>query len=100
MADVDGDGKPDLVGIANYGMASGKVEVHALSGASNYQQSISDVVTLWSQTPTPPNWTFEMANIAAFIPVEIVNRQSGKVLDVTGASTANGAPIQQYNWLG
>ncbi len=100
LSDVDGDGKPDLVGIANFGIMSGRIEVHALTGASNYQQRLIDVATPWGQTPTPPNWTFEMANLAAFIPVEIVNRQSGKALDVTGASTANGIPIQQYNWLG
>ena len=41
MSDVDDDGKPDLVGIANYGMPSAKVEVHVLSGASNYQQRIA-----------------------------------------------------------
>ena len=31
---------------------------------------------------------------------EIVNRQSSKVLDVTGGSLANGTAIQQYDWLG
>ena len=55
LSDVDGDGEPDLVGIANYGTASGHVEVHVLSAASNYQQSLGDTVTSWGQTPTPPN---------------------------------------------
>jgi hypothetical protein len=31
---------------------------------------------------------------------EIVNRQTGRALDVTGSSTANGTLIQQYDYLG
>jgi hypothetical protein len=29
-----------------------------------------------------------------------IKEHSGKVLDVDGVSTANGADIQQYDWLG
>src|SRR5579863_95573 len=62
MADYDGDGKPDLIGIANYWTGSGQVEVHVLSGASNYQTSELDAATPWPQTTNPPNWQFTMAD--------------------------------------
>lgn len=37
IADYNGDGKPDLFGIAKYSTGSGKTEVHVLNGANNFQ---------------------------------------------------------------
>ncbi|MDN0196247.1 RICIN domain-containing protein [Streptomyces sp. S.PNR 29] len=33
-------------------------------------------------------------------PFRLVNRKSGKVMDVSGASTSNGGPVIQYTWSG
>ena len=40
-----------------------------------------------------------LANFPSFGPYEIVNKASGKTLDVSGSSSANGAVIQQYQFL-
>jgi hypothetical protein len=59
MADVDRDGKQDLVAIKKNRTASKKTELQVFSGASNFQQSL-----LLSQTKLPEtgdNFTFAMA---------------------------------------
>ena len=49
-ADVDRDLLPDLVGIEKYGTQSGRVEVHVLSGASNFTTYIKHTATALAQT--------------------------------------------------
>jgi hypothetical protein len=59
MADIDRDGKPDLVAIKKNQTASKKTELQVFSGASNFQQSL-----LLSQTKLPEtgdNYAFDMA---------------------------------------
>ena len=45
LTDIDGDRKPDLLGIGQYNTPSGRVELHVLSAASQYQQQILAVAT-------------------------------------------------------
>ena len=45
VAPYDGDGQPDLYGVHLYDTASGKVEVHVLSAASNYQTYVAHIAT-------------------------------------------------------
>lgn len=62
MADVDGDGKPDLVFVKRRNTGSGKIEVHVLSGASNYQQFIVQTGTALAQTEDA-NGSFYLADV-------------------------------------
>jgi hypothetical protein len=48
IADLDRDGRPDLVFIKRRSTASGTIEVHALSGASGFRQFIVDTATAFS----------------------------------------------------
>ena len=59
IADWDGDGIPDLVGILRRG-GSNRTEVHIFSGASNFQTPILQTTT-WLR-PTDSNWDFILAN--------------------------------------
>lgn len=62
VRDYDRDGRPDLISVKQSHTASGKTEVHALSGASGapFQASILNVAT--PLAPTGSNWTFAMPN--------------------------------------
>jgi hypothetical protein len=66
LADIDGDGHPDLVGIEESGTASGKTELHVLSGAPSggnyFQTSVLDVATGLGPTSST-NWDFQMADL-------------------------------------
>ena len=119
VGDFNGDGVPDLA-VANYGPTSGAggylsilygygngvfqnainyaagdtpffVAVGNLNGDSSSDLAVVDV-----------NGNSVGVLLGRFAPVtyyKIVNRYSGKVLDVTGVSRANGAVIQQYDYL-
>jgi hypothetical protein len=49
IANVDGDGKPDLVGIYP---SAGKVSVHVVSASSGYQASAGDWATAFASPQT------------------------------------------------
>ncbi len=53
---------------------------------------------LWQLVPTTSGAGSEWFNVSSFF--EIVNANSGYVLDVVGRSTASGALIQQFQYLG
>lgn len=63
LADTDGDNIPDLVGIKEFNTGSGMVEVHVLSGASNYQQWTNHVATAQPQFSDASNIQFFMADV-------------------------------------
>jgi hypothetical protein len=58
----------------------------------------------WLATQTtgaPVTWSYEIRNVAVNVPpmpiVAIAAKHSGKLLDISGASTANGAPLIQWD---
>lgn len=59
MADFDKDGRPDLVFIKTANTPSGHVEVHIVSGASNFQTRICDAVSAF---PCENDGTWVMAD--------------------------------------
>lgn len=61
MADMDLDGKPDLVGIEESGGTSGKTELYVLSGASNYQTLTQHIATGLGYTSST-SWDFWLAD--------------------------------------
>jgi hypothetical protein len=60
LADWDGDRRPDLFCIRRAGGASGRVEVHVLSAASNYQQFILNTPTVFQYAGD--NFDFHIAD--------------------------------------
>jgi hypothetical protein len=62
MADINGDGKPDLVFVKRRNTGTGKIEVHVLSGASNYQQFIVQTGTALAQAEDG-NGSFYLADV-------------------------------------
>lgn len=60
LADWDGDHRPDLFCIRRAGGAAGRVEVHVLSAASNYQQFILNTPTALQYTAD--NFDFHIAD--------------------------------------
>lgn len=61
MADMDLDGKPDLVGIQENGGTSGKTELYVLSGASNFQTLTQHIATGLGYTSSA-SWDFWLAD--------------------------------------
>ncbi|MBW4623707.1 MAG: VCBS repeat-containing protein [Cyanosarcina radialis HA8281-LM2] len=61
MADVDLDGRPDLVIVKKQQTGTGRTEVHVLSAASNFQRFIVQTGTALSETGD--NFTFAMADM-------------------------------------
>jgi microsomal dipeptidase-like Zn-dependent dipeptidase len=81
MADYDRDGIPDLVFIKTSNVASGKIEVHIASGASNYQTSLLDVPTRYAPE-TDGVWTmadYDRDGIPDLVFIKTSNVASGKI---------------------
>lgn len=57
LGDHDADGVPDVYAVAMNGTASGRTEVHVLSGATNFSQWIEHAVTALAAT-SPSRWEF------------------------------------------
>ena len=90
MADLDRDGIPDLVYIKTSNVASGKVEVHAASGASNYKDRIAAAPSMFGPE-TDGVWTMadlDRDGISDLVYIKTSNVASGKV-EVHAASGAS-----------
>jgi hypothetical protein len=91
VADWDGRGTPDLIGIKRSGTGSGRTEVHILSGESNFQQFVLQVATPIEETMF--NWSFLVTRwdndyVPDLIAVKQANTGTGKteVHVLSGAS--------------
>lgn len=56
VADVNGDARPDLVGVKRAATGSGKVEVHILSGADNFGRFSVQTATAQGLTDAPARY--------------------------------------------
>ena len=105
VADWDGRGTPDLIGVKRSGTASGRTEVHILSGESNFQQFVLRVATPIEQTMF--NWSFlvqfwDNDYVPDLIGVKRANTGTGKteVHVLSGASRFQGFLQQTGTALG
>lgn len=69
FGDLDHDGKADLIGIEEYGTGSGKVEVYAVSGSTNFQQFIAATPTAFFAAPNPSNYLFTVGPVSPTVQV-------------------------------
>lgn len=76
--------------------------------AANYSSFKTVLKTTYANSPVTDNWdpsvvintTSTSSDITSGATYKIIAKHSGKGLDVTANSTANGAPIQQWNYSG
>lgn len=62
VGNYDGDGIPDLFAIDRTG-ASGRTDVHVLTGASSYTQFAANIRTALGATGTDSSWDFAMGDL-------------------------------------
>jgi len=65
LADYNRDGKLDLWFIAKSGTASGKTEVHVLSGADGFKTYVANFATVMGLTGTDGRWSFSVGDYNA-----------------------------------
>jgi surface antigen len=63
MADMDGDGRPDLVLIRSAGTGTGHVEVHFDSAASGFRQRVGDWASTFATDGGDPGDHWQMADM-------------------------------------
>ena len=80
--------RPDGGG-GNYGTTSGGYDQLGFTTLAYARDAINGTMNFPAPTPHIANGTYR-----------IVNRKSGKALDVSGGSTANGANVQQWTYNG
>jgi hypothetical protein len=62
VGDYNGDGKPDLYCLKHSNTGTGKLEVHILSGASNYQTFLVETGTPITQADAAANFNFAVGD--------------------------------------
>lgn len=100
MADVNGDGKPDLVFVKRRNTGSGQIEVHVLSGASNYQNFILQTPTALSSAEDA-NGSFYLADVTGDGKADLVfikrkNTGTGSIEVHTLTATSNFATFAHH----
>lgn len=65
VGDYNGDGIPDIYAIAKANTGSGKVEVHILDGATNYQTWLAHIVTAQPVVGTDETYMFALGSYNA-----------------------------------